>query len=94
VIDGVREVYDPEIPLNIYDLGLIYRIDINEQNHVAIDMTLTSPMCPVAGSLPGEVEMAARGVDGVSEVVVELVWEPTWGPEVMSEAARLELGIF
>ncbi len=65
VIDGVREVYDPEIPLNIYDLGLIYRIDINEQNHVAIDMTLTSPMCPVAGSLPGEVEMAARGVDGV-----------------------------
>lgn len=94
VIDGVREVYDPEIPLNIYDLGLIYRIDINEQHHVAIDMTLTSPMCPVAGSLPGEVEMAARGVDGVSEVVVELVWEPTWGPEVMSEAARLELGIF
>ena len=64
------------------------------QNHVSIDMTLTSPMCPVAGSLPGEVEMAARGVDGVADVVVELVWEPTWGPEVMSEAARLELGIF
>ena len=94
VIAGVREVYDPEIPLNIYDLGLIYRIDITEESHIAIDMTLTSPMCPVAGSLPGEVEMAARGVDGVAEVVVELVWDPPWGPEVMSEAARLELGIF
>ena len=94
VVGGVREVFDPEIPLNIYDLGLIYKIDINDQNQVAIDMTLTSPMCPVAGSLPGEVEIAARGVDGVADVVVELVWEPTWGPEVMSEAARLELGIF
>ena len=94
VIAGVREVYDPEIPLNIYDLGLIYRIDISEESHIAIDMTLTSPMCPVAESLPGEVEMAARGVDGVSDVVVELVWDPPWGPEVMSEAARLELGIF
>ena len=94
VVTGVRGVYDPEIPLNIYDLGLIYRIDITEEAHVAIDMTLTSPMCPVAGSLPGEVEMAARGVDGVAEVGVELVWDPPWGPEVMSEAARLELGIF
>ncbi|MBT5817341.1 MAG: DUF59 domain-containing protein [Proteobacteria bacterium] len=94
VVTGVRGVYDPEIPLNIYDLGLIYRIDITEEAHVAIDMTLTSPMCPVAESLPGEVEMAARGVDGVAEVVVELVWDPPWGPEVMSEAARLELGIF
>ena len=94
VVTGVRGVYDPEIPLNIYDLGLIYRIDITEEGKVAIDMTLTSPMCPVAESLPGEVEMAARGVDGVSDVVVELVWDPTWGPEVMSEAARLELGIF
>ena len=94
VIAGVREVYDPEIPLNIYDLGLIYRIDITEESHIAIDMTLTSPMCPVAESLPGEVEMAARGVDGVSDVVIELVWDPPWGPEVMSEAARLELGIF
>jgi FeS assembly SUF system protein len=94
VVTGVRGVYDPEIPLNIYDLGLIYRIDITEEARVAIDMTLTSPMCPVAESLPGEVEMAARGVDGVAEVVVELVWDPPWGPEVMSEAARLELGIF
>ncbi|MBP80931.1 MAG: hypothetical protein CL395_03030 [Acidiferrobacteraceae bacterium] len=94
VISGVRGVYDPEIPLNIYDLGLIYRIDINTENHVAIDMTLTSPMCPVAGSLPGEVENAARGVDGVATVVVDLVWDPPWGPEVMSEAARLELGLF
>ena len=87
-------MYDPEIPLNIYDLGLIYRVDIDEESQVKIDMTLTSPMCPVAGSLPGEVEMAARGVEGVGEVVVDLVWEPPWGPEVMSEAARLELGIF
>ena len=94
VVTGVRGVYDPEIPLNIYDLGLIYRIDITEEGKVAIDMTLTSPMCPVAESLPGEVEMAARGVDGVSDVVIELVWDPPWGPEVMSEAARLELGIF
>ena len=94
VVTGVRGVYDPEIPLNIYDLGLIYRIDITEEAHVAIDMTLTSPMCPVAESLPGEVEMAARGDDGVSDVVIELVWDPPWGPEVMSEAARLELGIF
>ena len=94
VVAGVRGVYDPEIPLNIYDLGLIYRIDITEEGKVAIDMTLTSPMCPVAESLPGEVEMAARGIDGVSDVVVDLVWDPTWGPEVMSEAARLELGIF
>ena len=94
VVTGVRGVYDPEIPLNIYDLGLIYRIDITEEAHVAIDMTLTSPMCPVAESLPGEVEMAARGVDGVFDVAIELVWDPPWGPEVMSEAARLELGIF
>ncbi len=94
VISGVREVFDPEIPLNIYDLGLIYRIDIDTDNQVAIDMTLTSPMCPVAGSLPGEVENAARGVAGVADVVVELVWDPPWDPEVMSEAARLELGLF
>ena len=94
VIAGVREVYDPEIPLNIYDLGLIYRVDIDGESQVQIDMSLTSPMCPVAGSLPGEVETAARGVEGVAEVVVDLVWDPPWGPEVMSEAARLELGIF
>ena len=94
VISGVRGVFDPEIPLNIYDLGLIYRIDISADNQVAIDMTLTSPMCPVAGSLPGEVENAARAVAGVADVVVELVWDPPWDPQVMSEAARLELGLF
>jgi FeS assembly SUF system protein len=94
VISGMREVFDPEIPLNIYDLGLIYRIDIDTDNQVAIDMTLTSPNCPVAGSLPGEVENAARGVAGVADVVVELVWDPPWDPQVMSEAARLELGLF
>ena len=94
IVAALKTVYDPEIPADIYELGLIYRIDITEEGKVEIDMTLTSPMCPVAESLPGEVEMAARGVDGVSDVVVALVWDPTWGPEVMSEAARLELGIF
>ena len=94
VIEGMRQVYDPEIPLNIYDLGLIYEVKISKQNTVAIQMTLTSPMCPVAEILPGEIENAVKAVDDVSSVEVELVWDPPWGPEVMSEAARLELGIF
>lgn len=94
VIEGMRQVYDPEIPLNIYDLGLIYEVKISKQNTVAIQMTLTSPMCPVAETLPGEIENAVKAVDDVSSVEVELVWDPPWGPEVMSEAARLELGIF
>ena len=93
VVTGVRGVYDPEIPLNIYDLGLIYRIDITEEGKVAIDMTLTSPHCPVAESLPGEVETAVRAVEGITDVQLELVWDPPWDMDRMGEAARLELGL-
>ncbi len=89
----MESVYDPEIPVNIYELGLIYKVDISPSGDVAIEMTLTSPACPVAGELPGEVETRVREVDGVSEVVVELVWDPPWTPDRMTEAARLELGM-
>lgn len=94
IIDALKTVFDPEIPVNIYDLGLIYRIDIDENNHVNIEMTLTSPGCPVAQSLPLEVADAARGVDGVKDAHVELVWDPPWSMERMSEAAKLQLGMF
>ena len=94
VIAALREVYDPEIPLNIYDLGLIYRLEIDSDHKALIDMTLTSPNCPVAGSLPGEIENAARSAEGVGDVVVELVWEPPWDMDRMGEAAKLELGMF
>lgn len=92
LIEAVSTVYDPEIPVNIYELGLIYDIDVRPGGDVHIAMTLTSPACPVAGSLPGEVETRAAEVDGVGEVTVELVWDPPWTPDRMSEAARLELG--
>lgn len=95
VIAALRTVYDPEIPVNIYDLGLIYRIDLSEDGkRVAIDMTLTAPGCPVAGSMPGMVEHTVRGVAHVDDVTVELVWDPPWDKDMMSEAARLELGFF
>ena len=94
VIDALKEVYDPEIPVNIYDLGLIYRIEIDEANHVEVEMTLTSPNCPVAESLPGWVENAAKGVTGITGVEVDLVFDPPWDQERMTEAARLELGMF
>ncbi len=94
IIEALRDVYDPEIPVNIYDLGLIYEVDVDEYGVVEIDMTLTSPACPVAGSLPGEVEQKVRGVPGVAEVHVELVWEPAWSMDRMSEDAKLELGFF
>ena len=94
VMEALREVYDPEIPVNIYDLGLIYDVDVDEFGFVEIDMTLTSPACPVAGTLPGEVENAVRRVPGVSDVHVELVWEPAWSMDRMSEGAKLELGFF
>jgi FeS assembly SUF system protein len=93
VVVAMESVYDPEIPVNIYELGLIYNVDISPSGDVAIEMTLTSPACPVAGELPGEVETRVREVDGVSEVVVELVWDPPWTPDRMTEAARLELGM-
>ncbi len=94
VIAALKEIYDPEIPLNIYDLGLIYRIDIDPNTNASIDMTLTSPNCPVAESLPGEVENAAKAVDGIGEVQLELVWDPPWDMDRLGEAARLELGLF
>lgn len=94
VVAGLKTVFDPEIPVNIYDLGLIYDIAINDEQHVHIQMTLTSPGCPVAQTFPGTVEQAVNQVEGVSDCTVELVWEPTWTQERMTEAARLELGMF
>lgn len=92
VIETIKTVFDPEIPVNIYELGLIYNLAVSGDGKVDIDMTLTTPACPVAGSLPGEVEAKIRGVEGVSDVAVNLVWEPPWSPDRMSEAAKLELG--
>ncbi len=94
VIVGLKTVFDPEIPVNIYDLGLIYDIAINDDHQVHIQMTLTSPGCPVAQTFPGTVEQAVNQVEGVKDCTVELVWEPPWTQERMTEAARLELGIF
>ncbi len=93
IIEGISTVFDPEISVNIYELGLIYNIDIGLDGGVHIDMTLTSPACPVAGTLPGEVETRVREVEGVENVTVELVWDPPWTPERLTEAARLELGL-
>jgi FeS assembly SUF system protein len=93
VVSALRTVYDPEIPVNIYDLGLIYAMDIRSDTHVHIRMTLTAPACPVAGSMPGAVERALRRVPGIESVEVELVWDPPWTQERMSDEARLELGL-
>ena len=90
---ALRTVYDPEIPVNIYDLGLIYEVERRSDGSLHIDMSLTAPGCPVAGTLPGEVAQAAAGVEGVGEVEVRLVWEPPWTMERMSEDARLALGL-
>lgn len=92
VVEALRSVYDPEIPVDIYELGLIYRVDVATSGFVSVDMTLTSPGCPVAGSLPGEVKSRVRDVPGVRDVHVELVWDPPWSMEKMSDAAKLELG--
>jgi FeS assembly SUF system protein len=94
VIEALKTCYDPEIPVNIYELGLIYEVRVAADGAVAIKMTLTSPACPVAGSLPGEVEAKARAVAGVTSAAVELVWDPPWDKEMMSEAAKVELGFF
>lgn len=94
VITGLKTVFDPEIPVNVYDLGLIYDIQIDDKQHVSIQMTLTSPGCPVAQTFPGTIERAVNEVVGVSDCSVELVWEPPWTNERMTEAARLELGMF
>lgn len=92
VVEACRTVHDPEIPVNIYDLGLVYTIEINGQGHVDIAMSLTAPGCPVAGEMPGWVAEAVLGVPGVSTTDVNLVWEPQWGMDMMSDEARLELG--
>ncbi|MBT8411059.1 MAG: SUF system Fe-S cluster assembly protein [Octadecabacter sp.] len=92
IVEACRTVYDPEIPVNIHDLGLIYTIDINDENEVKILMSLTAPGCPVAGEMPGWVADAVEPLAGVKTVDVELVWEPQWGMDMMSDEARLELG--
>lgn len=92
IVEACRSVFDPEIPVNIFDLGLIYTIQIAEDNAVRVIMTLTAPGCPVAGEMPGWVAEAIEPLPGVKQVDVELVWEPPWGMEMMSDEARLELG--
>ncbi len=94
VIEALKTCYDPEIPVDIYELGLIYDVALVDSGQVEIKMTLTSPACPVAGSLPGEVEQKVRGVEGVSGARVELVWDPPWDKDRMSEAAQVKLGFF
>jgi FeS assembly SUF system protein len=93
VIDALKEIYDPEIPVNIYDLGLIYGVDVTAEGHVAVTMTLTTPHCPVAESMPGEVELRVGSVPGVGLADVNLVWDPPWDPQKMSDDAKLELGM-
>lgn len=93
IIAELKEVYDPEIPVNIYDLGLIYDIKIDDEAHVDVDMTLTTPGCPVAETFPGMIERAVCKVEAVKSCTVELVWEPPWTQECMTEAAKLQLGL-
>ena len=93
-MDAIKTVYDPEIPVNIYELGLIYDLDIDPKGNVAIKMTLTAPGCPVAGKMPQMVRDAVAKVDGLNDIDVELVWDPPWDKSRMSEAAKLELGMF
>ena len=93
IVEEIKKIFDPEIPVNIYELGLIYKIEVDEKNKVIVDMTLTSPNCPVAESLPNEVKENIMRVEGVSDVTLNLVWEPPWDKDKMSEAAKLELNI-
>jgi FeS assembly SUF system protein len=93
VVDALREIFDPEIPVNIYDLGLIYGVDVSPEADVAVTMTLTTPHCPVAESMPAEVELRVSSVRGVRGAEVNLVWDPPWDPAKMSDEARLELGM-
>jgi len=94
VVEALRTVYDPEIPVNIYELGLVYKCAVDEAGDVDIEMTLTAPGCPVAGEMPGQVQSVVRKVEGVRDVQVELVWEPAWDPSRMTDEARLALGMF
>ena len=93
VISEIKKIYDPEIPVNIYELGLIYKVEIVEENKVNVEMTLTSPNCPVAESLPDSVKESIMKVDGVTDVDLKLVWDPPWDKDKMSEAAKLELNL-
>ena len=93
IVEEIKKIYDPEIPVNIYELGLIYKIEVLEEKKVYVEMTLTSPNCPVAESLPNNVKDNILKLDDVSDVELKLVWEPKWGPHRMSEAARLELNL-
>ena len=93
VVEACRTVYDPEIPVNIYDLGLIYGVRIGPDNHAVVDMTLTTPNCPVAESMPMEVEMRVGAVPGVGDAQVNLVWDPPWNQNMISEAGRMKLGM-
>jgi len=93
VVDALKDIYDPEIPVNIYDLGLVYGVDVTGNGEVAVTMTLTTPHCPVAETMPGEVELRVGSVPGVSTAEVNLVWDPPWDPQKMSDEAKLELGM-
>lgn len=93
VIDAIKEIFDPEIPVNIYDLGLIYGVEIGPDNHAVVTMTLTTPHCPVAESMPAEVELRVGAVPGIGAAEVNLVWDPPWDPQKMSDDAKLELGM-
>ena len=93
-VAALKEIYDPEIPVNIYELGLIYKIDVNKDNDVYVEMTLTSPACPVAQEMPGWVQSAIMPLEGVRHVDVDIVWDPTWDPSMMAETAKLQLNMF
>ena len=94
VVEVLQGIYDPEIPVNIYEMGLIYEVNVDDDSNVHVLMTLTSPRCPVAESLPPEVEEKVAAVEGAAKTTVELTWDPPWDPEMMSEAAKLELGMY
>ena len=93
IVEVLRTCFDPEIPVNIYDLGLIYEVKVKDEGHAYVKMTLTSPACPVAGELVGEVEAKTRAVEGVESAEIDLVWDPPWDQSMLSEAAKLQLGL-
>lgn len=93
IIEAISQIYDPEIPVNIYELGLIYKVDVHDDRSVDVQMTLTAPACPVAGTLPGQVEAKIESIPEVTKANVELVWDPPWSRDMMTEAAQLQLGL-
>ncbi|MBS0471470.1 MAG: SUF system Fe-S cluster assembly protein [Proteobacteria bacterium] len=94
IVAALKTVYDPEIPVDIYELGLIYKVDVSDEKNIAVDMTLTAPGCPVAGEMPGMVKSALEGIEGVGEITVNMTFDPPWTPERMSEEAKLELNMY